>query len=77
MRALAGDELEHFWHLLMGEILPAASAALQALGQLLPPQPGGGEAWGEAWPLLTVVVHNPGRPWGASPLHRFYDEVFN
>jgi hypothetical protein len=26
-------------------------------------------------PVLTVVVHNPLRPWGASPLHRFYAEL--
>jgi len=30
------------------------------------------ERWG---PQLTVVVHNPLRPWGESPLHDFYRQV--
>ena len=77
VRSLAGDELEHYWHFFVGELLPACAAALQALSQLPPP------AWAmmtssaaaAEGPVLTVVVHNPLRPWGASPLHRFYAEL--
>ena len=29
VRALAGDELEHYWHFMLGELLPAVSTALQ------------------------------------------------
>jgi len=100
VRSLAGDELEHYWHFFVGELLPTISAALQTLRQLP------SDAWttndadedssssssksnssasskngrhgpsnDQEHPVLTVVVHNPLRPWGASPLHGVYAEL--
>jgi len=110
VRALAGDELEHYWHFFVGELLPTVSAALQTLRQL-PPEvwtttddennsyqcsststsSAGCDSSGGSTktticsdqepskslkrPVLTVVVHNPLRPWRASPLHGVYSEL--
>lgn len=73
VRSLAGDEVEHFWHIMLAELLPSLSIVLQFFDSL------------DAYDIdldaflshrkVVVVVHNSLRPWGESPLHKFYDQV--
>lgn len=74
VRSLAGDEVEHFWHIMLGELLPSISTALQLLDGLA--TVGVSLDHFLAHRRVTVVIHNPLRPWGQSPLHKFYQEVF-
>jgi hypothetical protein len=74
VRSLAGDEVEHFWHLMLAELLPSVSMVLQLLDGL--------ESHGvslddflSSHRRITVLIHNALRPWGDNPIHKFYDEV--